>query len=80
MKALKMGHGAKKAKSLDNAGADNDIKLLISGLLIINCIPIQEPKEKPATQQWVALGFCVCIQSIAVAASVSSPSPSSYDP
>ena len=38
-------------------------------------MPIQDPNEKPAIQHWFDAGFCDCSQSMAVAASDSSPSP-----
>ena len=44
------------------------MNLLISGLLINNCIAISEPKEKPETQHWELSKFSLSSQSKAAAA------------
>ena len=64
-----------KEKSYLFTGGETEIKLVISGLRIISCIPTHDPKENPATQLCGAAGCCACSQSKAVAASVSSPIP-----
>ena len=69
------GQGAKNVKSYEFAGGATEMKLVISGRRISNCIPIHDPKENPATQQNEALGLYICSQSKAEAASLSSPSP-----
>ena len=74
------GQGAKKLKSCELAGGETETKPLISGLLIKSCIPIQEPKEKPITQQALELGVFACRKSKADAASANSPNPSSNSP
>ena len=52
---------------------DIEINLLISGLLISNCIAINEPNEKPDTQHCELSKFSLSSQSRAAAASASSP-------
>src|SRR5689334_7100333 len=69
------GQGARKVKSNTLAGGETEMKREISGRRIKSCMPIQAPKEKPATQHEAALGQVDCSQSSAEAASVSSPSP-----
>ena len=54
------GQGARKEKSYMFAGGDTEIKPVISGLRISNCIPIQAPKLNPATQQCLELLFIDC--------------------
>ena len=51
------GHGARKVKSYMLAGGAIEMKLSISGRRISNCMPIQAPKENPATQQDPAFGL-----------------------
>ena len=51
------GHGARKEKSCMLAGGATEMKPLISGRRIINCMVIQAPKEKPPIQHPVALGL-----------------------
>ena len=48
-----VGHGAKKEKSYTLGWGDTAIKWFTSGLLIISCIHIKEPNEKPETQHWL---------------------------
>src|SRR3990167_4348207 len=74
------GHGARNEKSWRLAGCDTEMKPLISGRRIINCMPIQAPNEKPAIQHSLALGLWACIQSRAEAASLISPWPLSNFP
>ena len=59
---------------------DMAIKRLISGLLISNCIAINEPKENPDIQHCEWSIFPFSIQSKAAAASDSSPCPLSNFP
>ena len=54
------GQGARKEKSYMFAGGETETKPVISGRRISSCMPIQAPKEKPATQQCLALGFIDC--------------------
>jgi hypothetical protein len=54
------GQGARKEKSYMFAGGETEMKPVISGRRIRSCMPIQAPKEKPATQQCFALGFIDC--------------------
>ena len=61
------GHGARKEKSCWLAGGAMEMKPLISGRRIINCMATQAPKEKPAIQQVLVLGLRLCIQSSAEA-------------
>jgi len=42
------------------AGGEIEMKAPISGRRISNCMPIQAPKLKPATQQCLAFWFIVC--------------------
>ncbi len=49
------------------------INLFISGLLINNCIAINDPKENPDTQHWELSKFSLSSQSKAAAASANSP-------
>src|SRR5688572_9872366 len=74
------GQGERKEKSYRLAGGETATNPSISGRRISSCSAIQAPKEKPLIQQVMASGFCNCSQSSAVAASVSSPTPSSYLP
>ena len=69
-----------KLKSLKFAGGETLIKPFISGLLISNCIATHAPKEKPATHTILELVLYCCNQSNTLAASLSSPSPSSNIP
>ena len=45
-----VGQGAKNEKSYTFGWGETAIKLFTSGLLIINCIQIKDPKENPETQ------------------------------
>ena len=54
------GQGARKEKSYMFAGGLTEMKPVISGRRIRSCMPIQAPKEKPATQQCLELGFIDC--------------------
>ena len=54
------GQGARKEKSYWLAGGATETKPAISGRRIRSCMPIQAPKEKPATQQFLALAFSDC--------------------
>ena len=54
------GQGARKEKSYWLAGGATEMKPAISGRRIRSCMPIQAPKEKPATQQTLALGLSAC--------------------
>ena len=74
------GHGARKLKSRILAGGEILTNPFISGLLINNCIETQAPNEKPATQQIFEFVLYCCNQSKTLAASLNSPSPSSYIP
>src|SRR5687768_2450275 len=74
------GHGARNEKSYMFAGGATDTNPSISGRRISSCMPIQAPKEKPATQQELALALTDCSQSRAEAASDSSPRPLSNSP
>ena len=49
------GQGARNEKSYMLAGGETEMKPVISGRRMRSCIPIQAPKEKPATQQCLAL-------------------------
>src|SRR2546423_15560533 len=69
------GQGARNEKSYRLAGGAIEINPSTSGRRINNCMPIQAPNEKPATQQARASGLMVCAQSSAEAASESSPVP-----
>ena len=75
-----IGQGDKKVKSYKLGWGEIVINLFTSGLRIINCIQINEPKEKPDTQHWLYPGFSFSIQSSAAAASESSPWPLSNIP
>src|SRR6185503_380273 len=74
------GQGARNEKSYMLAGGATEMKPSISGRRIRSCMPIQAPKENPATQHDVALGLTDCSQSSADAASDSSPWPLSKSP
>src|SRR3954464_1445076 len=74
------GQGARNEKSYMLAGGAMETKPSISGRRIRSCMPIQAPKEKPATQQDEALALTDCNQSSAEAASDSSPWPLSKSP
>ena len=50
------GQGARKVKSCRLAGGAIEMKPSISGRRIRSCMPIQAPKEKPATQQLLRVG------------------------
>jgi hypothetical protein len=54
------GQGARKLKSYMLAGGATETKPVISGRRIRSCMPIQAPKEKPATQQCLAFWFIAC--------------------
>ena len=69
------GQGARKLKSYMFAGGATEMKPVMSGRRISNCMPIHAPKLKPATQQCRALWFIACSQSSAEAASDNSPMP-----
>ena len=68
-----VGHGDKNEKSYTFGCGDIAINLLISGLLINNCIAINEPKENPDIQHCELSKFSLSNQSNAAAASASSP-------
>ena len=44
------GHGARNEKSWALAGGDTEMKPLISGRRIINCMEIQAPNDRPPIQ------------------------------
>src|SRR6056297_2653831 len=54
------GQGARKEKSYMLAGGETEMNPVISGRRIKSCMPIQAPKEKPATQQCFELLFIDC--------------------
>ena len=60
MRRPEEGQGARKEKSYWFAGGATETKPAISGRRISSCMPIQAPKEKPATQQERAFGLSAC--------------------
>src|SRR6056297_3879009 len=54
------GQGARNEKSYMFAGGETEMNPVISGRRIKSCMPIQAPKEKPATQQCFELLFIDC--------------------
>ena len=54
------GQGARNEKSYMFAGGATEMKPVISGRRISSCMPIQAPKENPATQQCLEFWFIDC--------------------